>query len=152
MHVRRNAAHVDAYVAKAVIKRMSRPDVADLFAAPTPDVDVKALRREVTALQTQLGEWDTDRTEGRVTRARWLAQTKLVNDKLTKIQSQLAAVTDVSPVAPLVGAEDVRAAWDTLSLGRQRAIVADLMAVTILPTTRKGRGFDRGGITVEPKV
>jgi site-specific DNA recombinase len=44
----------------------------------------------------------------------------------------------VNPVAGLVGAEDMDAAWAGLDLSRKRAVIAYLMTVRLLPG-RKGR-------------
>ena len=47
----------------------------------------------------------------------------------------------------LVGADDVAEAWGRLSLGVQRAIIHQVMTVTVLPAGR-GRGFDPTAVRV----
>lgn len=48
---------------------------------------------------------------------------------MAEIESQLAEATEVSPLTPLIGAEDVAAAWDALSLGQQRAVLQPLVTI-----------------------
>lgn len=150
VHVRRNAAAVDAFVGAVLIERLSRNDAVDLLASPTQKVDVKAVRRKVNEQQEILDGWARDRAEGVCTRDEWLVGTKTARAKLEALQAQLAAVTDRSPLEGIVGAVDVQGTWERLSLGQRRVILAELITVTILPTSRKGRGFDPDTITIRP--
>ena len=45
----------------------------------------------------------------------------------------------MSPVAPLVGADDIAGAWDELPLGERRAILSALVTVNVLPAGRGSR-------------
>lgn len=150
VHVRRNAEALDVYVVEAALRRLSRRDAIDLIAAPGTQVDTKALRQQVSALRELLDEYARDRADGLITREQMLAGSKRAKANLAKIEAQLATATDTSPLASIVGAADVRATWAGLSLGQQRAIVTKLMVVTVLPTTRKGRGFDDKSVRLTP--
>ncbi len=54
----------------------------------------------------------------------------------------MATVTRANLFADLAGAEDVRRAWEDLALERKRAAVDALLTVTLLPSGRRGNGFD----------
>lgn len=150
VHVCRDAVAVDDWVTTVVIKMLSRPDVLDLLDGPATGVDTEALRIERAALRERLTEWDNDRSAGRVTRDRWLAQVDKINTRLAEVDRLLANTATVSPLAPLVGAADVAGVWRSLSLGTQREIVKILMTVTVLPSPR-GRGFNTETIKIEPR-
>lgn len=150
VHVKRNAAAVDDLVTSRLIARMAMPDAAAALIPASPEVDVKALRHEAAVLRVQLGEWDTDRTEGRVTRTRWLTQTETINRKLDAIEQQLNTATVASPLAPLANAENmerIAEIWESMPLGTQRAAINVAMIVTIRPTRRRP-GFDETAVTI----
>lgn len=159
-HVRRSAPALDAFVSEVVIERFSRPDARarGLFRRrpATPAVDVDALRATVLAL-----------TETKTRYAECLGRNELPDDMdaddfaharkanrkaLEDAKAQLAATVETpSASAPLLDAEDaddVRAAWEAMPLGRKRAVVQELMTVTVLPATRKGRGFDPDAVQI----
>jgi site-specific DNA recombinase len=48
----------------------------------------------------------------------------------------------------LVGAADVRAAWDGLSLSRRRAVVNALLTLTLHRTRPGARTFDPEAVTI----
>ncbi|HCU49982.1 MAG TPA: hypothetical protein DGG94_09320 [Micromonosporaceae bacterium] len=150
-HVRRKAATLDAFVIDKVVWRLERPNAVDLLAPKTPMVDAPTLRQQAADLRAQLDGWDTDRTEGRISRDRWLAQTERIGAKLTAVQATLSSAVQTSPLSALVGTDDVYAAWVGLPLGSQRAIVDLLMKVRVLPAGR-GRGFDPDAIEVTWKT
>jgi hypothetical protein len=50
-----------------------------------------------------------------------------------------------------VDADDVEAAWKEMDLVRQRLVVQELMTVTIMPTKKRGKGFDPDSISIEPR-
>jgi DNA invertase Pin-like site-specific DNA recombinase len=147
-HVRRNAEQLDNYISALIIARLSRPDAIDLLTPPTPTADTKALRRKVSAMRELLDEFARDRADGLITREQMLTGTRRSKQKLAEAEAQLAAGTDVSPLAPIVGAADVAAKWASLSLGQRRGICFKLLDVRILPISRKGRGFDEGAVAI----
>lgn len=143
IHVRRNAKHLDSFITDLVVARLSQPDAVTLFVRPESGVDVKALRREADALDELMKEFARDRMDGLISREQMLEGTRVNKSKLDRIEAQLAAATDRSPLDGVAGAKDVAAAWDALSLGQQREILKLLMTVTILPAKRRGGpGFD----------
>jgi site-specific DNA recombinase len=152
VHTRRNATEVDTLVAAVIVERLSRPDAADLVACPADDspVDVLALRTERDALNEQLTELGTLYGQRAITAAQMVAATETMNDRLAEIGRDLATDTALTPLTPLIGVEDTRAAWDALPLGSQRAVVGHLMTVTILPT-KSSRTFDPESVRIDWK-
>jgi len=142
-HVGRIAMPLDDHIAAKVIARMSLPDAADLAVTFTvaPGVDVNALRAErktIRELRDALGEAFID---GTATKAQLAAGNARAEVKLAAIEVALAGTVNTSPLTPLIGVEDVAEAWENLSLGQQRAVVDELMIITVLPAPR-GKGFD----------
>jgi len=151
-HVVRNVAKVDALVVDVIVERLSRPDAVDLLAAPADTaVDVVALRAEVAVLTQRKSDLATDYADGVIDRAQLTAGTKRIRARLADARAKLDAQTDRSPLAPLIGADNVRGVWEALSLGAQRAVVANLLVVTIRPATTMGSKFDRRSVDIAPR-
>ncbi|MFD6770872.1 recombinase family protein, partial [Micromonospora chalcea] len=138
----------DQWITDNVIERLSRPDAADLL-IDTDRVDVKAVHDEADALREQLREFAEDRASGLITRAQMLAGTERVRARLADL-AQRQQHTDRAPVlAPLVGADDIRAVWNSLDLDRQRAVVKTLMTVTLHPGGGGKRTFDPTKVRID---
>jgi site-specific DNA recombinase len=146
------AAEMDDLTRLIVIERMKRADAADLVATPAGAVDVAGLRAELATCRTRLDEIAADYEEDRITRSQFLTRTDKRRAKMGEIEAQLAQATEVSPLAPLIGAEDVAAAWDDLTLGQQRAVIKALVTITIEPAGRGRRPAVRDRVTVGPAV
>jgi len=142
-HVARQAIPVEQFIEKTVIARLSRPDAADLVAAPDAGVDVARLRAEAVSIRANLDELAADRALGLVSRAQMLAATGRGNARLDQIANELAGVARESVLAPLVAADNAANAWEGLDLARKRAIIKTLMSITLhSPGKGTRRGFD----------
>lgn len=150
-HVTRNAAALDEYVANAVIDRLSQPDAASLIKQPEAGPDLAALHRESLTLSARLTDLSALFAEGEINRVQLADGTKRITTKLDAINAQLAEAADVSPLAGLVTADDVREAWEELSLGRKRTVVNALMTVTVLPS-RSVPAFDPTTVRITPRL
>ena len=100
-----------------MIEKLSRPDAADLITAPGKTVDIAGLRAELATCRARLEEIAADYDDDKITRTQFLTQTDARRAKMARIEEQLAEATEVSPLTPLIGAADVAAAWDGLTLG-----------------------------------
>lgn len=147
-HVRRNAPALDDYVSRLVIERLSRHDVVDLVTPKRPGIDVTQLNSESKRLRDRLEDLGAAFAEGEIDRAQLAAGTKRIKAKLAEVTATLATVTDISPLAPVIGVEDIETTWQQLSLGQRRAIVDLLMVITALPTERRP-GFREEDIRIE---
>jgi site-specific DNA recombinase len=149
-HVRRSAPALDDFVSAIVIETLSLPDAIELFAKPAgPKVDLPALRREASALRERKTALAAAYGVGDLDDIEYAAAKRANQAKLDEIEASLAAAVDTSPLAPLLGVDDVEEAWSRLSLGQQRRVVDRLMVVTVLPVTRRGRGFDEDAIRID---
>jgi site-specific DNA recombinase len=149
-HVSVPVAPMDALVRRVVIEKLSRPDAIDLVAAPAKGADVPALRAELATCRARLDEIAADYEDDRITRSQFLTRTDKRRAKMAEIESQLADATEVSPLTPLIGAEDVAAAWEALSLGQQRAVLQALVTITVQPAGRGRRPEVRDRVTFGP--
>ena len=150
-HVRRAAAAVDKYVAFHVIERMSRDD-ADvvLLPPPRPDVNARALRAEAKRLDAKAKRLTAMFTDDVITDAQFASGTKDIRARLATIAAQLTASSQPDPLPEFRKGEPADEVWEAMSLPRRRAVVRELMTVTILPAARKGSGFDEDSVRIIP--
>jgi site-specific DNA recombinase len=141
VHVLRVAAPLDAYVSALIVRRLSRPDAAELVVPTSGAVDVKALRAQAAAQREKLEELARDRADDLITREQMITGTRKAKEKLAVIEGQLASATNRSPLSELAGADDVKAAWDELPLAHRRSILDALVTVTVLPAPQGARTF-----------
>ena len=106
---------------------------------------------ERTAIRNRLEQMAEDEVLGLKTRAQVIAATKRGNARIGEIDELLNATVTSDPLAAVVNAPDPVAAWDALELADQRLFIDRLCTVTILPSTRRGRGFDPTTLDIAPK-
>ncbi|MCP2328453.1 DNA invertase Pin-like site-specific DNA recombinase [Hamadaea flava] len=150
-HLVRDRTNVDKLVVSTILKRLQRKDAVDLLQPTRPDVDIPALRSEATAIRTNLKAMAADQVLGRVTREQLYAATEVGTKRLDEIDSELNAATVDSPLKPLIGVEDIEAAWERLPLSHQRLVLDTLVTVRILPVTKRGPGFDPAAVEIKFK-
>jgi DNA invertase Pin-like site-specific DNA recombinase len=157
-HVVRDAAECDRLVENVILERLRRPDARDLLTtgrtADTTELHQEAdlVRQRLTGLADAYADGDIDAQQLR-------AGTERLRARLDVIESELATSTRGSVLAGVVDAPNPAEVWAKLDLGRRRAIVDTLVAVTILPG-RKGRRpgwkagesyFDPQTVRIEPR-
>ena len=149
-HVRRKASEVDRLAAAHVVMRMSQDDAEDLLRPrPAPGVDAPALRAEAVRL-TAIGDKQAGmHALGEISDAELRAGSAARKARLDKISAQLAATTAADPLEEFRGQGDPAAVWARLPLPRQRAVARLLVTVELLPSARRGPGFDDGSVRVE---
>jgi len=150
-HLSRNVAHTNKFVVTTILKRLARKDAADLLTPAKPDVDVTALREEAATIRTNLNEMAADQILNKVTKAQLHAATAVGQARLEAIESLVNSAVVDSPLKPLIGAEDIDAAWEALTLSHKRLVIDTLVTVRILPVTRRGRGFDTSTVDIRFK-
>lgn len=156
-HVTRQQPALDAYVEELCVTRLSHKDAVDLARDERPSVDVKALRVERASARSTLDQLDDDLDAGRIDRERWLRRNSRARARLEEIEKALAPTLSSNPFVGVVDADDPAAVWygtlpdrsDGLGLEHRRRILAALLSVTILPVTRKNKGFDPDRVGVE---
>ncbi len=150
-HLTRNAAHVDRLVFAHVLYALTHPRAYELLAAPPPEVDAPALRAERAAISATLERYAVDEVLGKRTAGQVAAATRAGTARISEIDEALNASVAADPLAAVIGAPDPVAAWDGLGLADQRLFIDRLATVTILPASRRGRGFDPASVDIAPK-
>ncbi len=154
-HVVRKVGPIDAYVELHVRDRLKQPEIAELLAARKDPVDVRGAQRDMRQARRTLDELAAAFGAGELDMQEWRAARKSARERLERAQKVMEYAVEVNPVAGLVGAEDVDAAWDALDLSRQRSVISYLMTVRLFPG-RKGRlpggtYFDAESVRIEWK-
>ena len=152
-HVRRNAAEVDKHVRAVVVARMSKDD-ADvvLLPPPRPEVNAGSLRAEAKRLEAKAKRLTAMFTDDVITEKQYASGTKDIRARLAQIAAQLAASSKPDPLPEFRKGLPAAEVWDSMSLPRRRAVVRELMTVTILPAQRKGNRFDPASLDIAPLV
>ncbi|MEU8531563.1 recombinase family protein [Streptomyces parvulus] len=139
----RRAEVVDQYVEDTIVERLEKPDAHELL-EPAPDgVNVAALQVEGEQIRARLRNLAGKYGAGEMGDMEYAIASDTARGQLEGVTRQLARAATADPLAGLVGAPDVRAAWKALELDRKRAVLRSLVEVT-LRTPRPGRMPDGG--------
>jgi site-specific DNA recombinase len=150
-HVARSVAALDAYVTAVVLERLRRPDVVELLTPAAPGIDLDALRARVNTARHRLTEIAQDYGDGVISRAEMITARERATTRLSAAEAELDAATAPTPLAGIADQPDPGAAWLAADLGRQRAVLAALMTVVVLPVPRGGgRGRPVEGFDLDP--
>jgi len=148
MHLRRNCAHVDRRIDVVIVEWLERYGRSALRPPPRQaGVNAPALRAEAKRLRARKSGQMRLHAAGDIDDADLAAGMREIRDRLAVIGAQLAVSDQPDPLAEFRDAP-ARAVWNALSLPRKRAIVRLLMDITILPTSRRGPGFDPDSVRV----
>ncbi|MDG4834001.1 recombinase family protein [Solwaraspora sp. WMMD1047] len=150
-HLTRNQAHVDAAVVAHVLYALTHPRAFELLAEPTPEVDAEGLRAQRAAIGQRLTRILDDELRGLETREYARQARRQCAAMIAEIDEQLNVNAGSDPLARFVNAPDPVKAWRDAPLADKRVVIDRLMTVTILPSGRKGRGFDPAALRIEPK-
>lgn len=150
-HFARMALPAEDYVSAVVVERLSRPDAA-LLLSDQEQPDLGALRAEAMALRGRLDGVAVEFADGVLTASQLRTITTRLRARLSEVEGATADAGRVDVLGPLVGAEDVRAAWEALTVERQRAVIDLLMVVRLMPPGRGTRTFRPDTVQIEPKV
>lgn len=137
-HVVRKMEPLDEFVQRALLRRLSRPDAADLFAVREEPVDVKGAQSAMREARRTLDMLAEEVGSGVMSMQEWRIASKHARQRMEAAEVVLSRAVEVNPVAGLVAAEDIEKAWNDLDLARQRAALAFAMTVRVHPA-RRGR-------------
>jgi hypothetical protein len=146
--VSRDKERVDAMVTEAVVWRLSREDAADLVVDRSRE-DLADLQAQADALRASIkkaeAEYADDVIDGRMLKAR----KEKANQKLAVVKAQLQDANRAEIFEGLsLGTDLVDAEFDGLTLDRKRTVIRALLTVTVLPTSTRGRTFNREDVDV----
>lgn len=131
-HFQRAGAILDDYAEQVVIERLSRPDAASLV-QPPPGVDLDALRAQEGALRGKRLHLLDLVTSETFTADEVRGKVAPIDAELAEVTATIGAALAVDPFAAVLSSDDVRAAWDGLTLARKRRIVSELFVVVVRP-------------------
>jgi site-specific DNA recombinase len=156
-HVSRDAEALDAYVGEHVVAWLSRPNARELLHANDRE-DVANLEAELLAKRGEVDKWRAAAGAGEVSLAAFRPVEQRLLAEIAEVEAQLIRPDRALILRDLIEAPDVGVAWLAAPLDRQRAVLAELFTVTVLPARRgrpKGRRpgepcFDPEFIDVTP--
>ncbi len=157
-HVSRNAAKLDAYVEGALLERISQPGVIEALCAmvDSDDAELAKLRKEQASIRPRIKKATQMWTTGVMDDEQFAEASRDLHARDDEITAVLTAANLRSPLDVLLGVDSIEKAWDKiLTMGQKRAILAEVLTVTVMPTTRGGRApdgsyFDTRSILVAP--
>jgi site-specific DNA recombinase len=133
MHNNRRADTIDNYVMLAVSERLRKGDVVQALAGENRSVDVAGLRTEAATLREKMIQWGFDYDDGTLTKPQLRANNQRTEARLAEIEGELADVGRGHQLAEIINAADPGQAFLDASLAVQRATLAAVCTVTVLP-------------------
>jgi len=125
-------------------------DAVDLLrppSEPAPDYAVEAER-----LRQRLAEAAEDYAEDVINRDQLRSITGRLRPRIKSLEAMTPPpAPSLAALASVVESTDVEQAWDALDLKQQKELIALLMTITLLPTTR-GSGFNPEHVRIEWKA
>lgn len=145
--ISRNAEGLDDLVCEAVVQRLSKPNAVELTRPEQRD-DLDQMRQQGRALRARLNALATEFADGDLTTSQLKIATNRITEKLDIIDTALRGAQATHVFDGVIGADDVRGAFLDLDLDRKRALIAELVTITVLPTV-KGARFRREDVRLE---
>jgi site-specific DNA recombinase len=142
-HMRRQAGAMDEFVQDMVVARLANPDAVRLL-TPKVRVDTAALNVEAAGLRAKITEAG-DLWEAKVFgAAEYTVRRRRLEAQLAEVTGKLNAASGVDPLAGVAGNPDAKRIWAELPLSRRRAILRNLVTVTVGPAPRARPGWKPG--------
>lgn len=151
LHINRQAPPIEDFVKQVIVARLEQPDAIDLVSEPA-DADVRsALRAKSEALRGRLDDIAETFAAGDIDRRQLTAATASLRSQLDQVTTALADQARTPVLSELLRATDVSAAWEALTMDRQRAVIDTLLTVRLHPPGRGARTFDPATVAIEWK-
>jgi DNA invertase Pin-like site-specific DNA recombinase len=137
------AEPLEQYVVEAVLHRLDSPDLPKaLNGNVSTDPAGEEWQAEVERAQAQLDELADMWGKREITRGEWVTARAPIEKRLDTAKRRLAAINRTTELTPHLGnAQELREQWQTMTLTRQRQIVAALLQHVVVGPGR--RGFNR---------
>ncbi len=142
-HLERKAEPIEELVVETFLARMRRPDAARFFEKPPPDLAPwRARAGELRAQLDALAKATEVPLEFAIPRARRL------REELAVVEARIVEGSQGSVLAPFAGGADPGVVWGRLDMDTRRAMLRKTLTVTLLPTAKRGRGFDGAAVRI----
>lgn len=145
--LQRRMEPVDDLVTDVMVARLSRPDASKLFVNAGKVAELRAVATDLRGRRDALAALLAD---GLLSPTAVREQSAKISRELADVEAAMSAAEGVNPLAGVIGAENVPAAWDALSLAAKKQAIRSLMEVTVLPAG-KGVRFDPEHVKIEWK-
>ena len=138
------AAPVEELVAEMVLYRLDSPALMTALTAADGDGNADELGAQLAALEARMTDLAQAFGAGEVTRKEWVEARNVVQGRINATKRQMAQRVNARGLADLIGTgAELRAAWSSLNLDRQSAIMRTLLDhVVIAPGERGARTLD----------
>ncbi len=149
-HLSADQAKTDAFVRGVVAERIRDPRIIALLTPAAPDLSPDRERRMAVAAslaQTQ-ADYDNDLIDG----ARYREKSQKKTAELALIDAKIAAALQQSVASPVLTAPDPGAAFLAAPVDVQRAILAAVVHVEVLPTPYRGATWTHERLAITPVV
>jgi site-specific DNA recombinase len=149
-HLARACTDVDEFVEALVIRRLSAPDAAALVDRPDRP-DTGGLHVQALALRLRLDELAGMFADGSIDARQLREGSGRIRAQLNDVERQIADAAAGSALSGLIGVDDPAATWAGLHLDRRRAVIDELVVVTLLPAAKgRPRGWRPGSPYFRP--
>jgi DNA invertase Pin-like site-specific DNA recombinase len=149
-HLFRNTKLVDAYVEEIIIRHLNKHG-RDILKPPVrTGIDTSELRKEAKKIRERKAQHLRLHMRGLINDSDLEESLRDAKDRLAVIDSQLAECDEPDQLAEFRD-KPAETVWASLPLARKRAIVKLLADITIMPSARRGRGFDPDSVLVTLK-
>lgn len=149
-HMARHAGNVDGVVFEFMESYLANPKLADRLAPA--DAQSAGPRAEVKRLRQRLANLERDQVDDPDPLPLPMFK-RMVRDVQTKLEAatiELAKCTSANVVARAVASGDPVAYWKAADVSTQRAMIAAVCTVTLLPVAKRGRvAFDPELVDIE---
>lgn len=150
----RDQEALDDHITALVVARLSQPDAKDLLVDEDRE-GISELREQAAKVQGKLEAlavaFEDDEDDDEVAAVQYRRSVKRLTAKLREFETRMADAQRARIFEGVIGAEDVRAAFEAAGLDRQREIVSALLTVVVRPTVQ-GAGFRPDDIGAEWRI
>ena len=141
-HLTIHADRTDEFVLATVAELISDPRIAGrLTPAKSADAAIETDRRERDRLVLRLRNFEDDYAQGLISGRVLADSTKRVTAQIDQIEAKLAAAQEGSATAPVLTASEPGKKFLAAPLDVQRAVLAAVVRVTILPVPYRGAAW-----------
>ncbi|MGH9032854.1 MAG: recombinase family protein [Acidimicrobiia bacterium] len=148
-----SAARLEELVTEALLLRLDTPALAKALRAPRADHDDDEAIATIADVDARLDELATMYADGEISRAELLTARRRLTERRENAQRHLAATTSSDALAEFAEPGALRAAWPTLDIDRQRAVLAAVVdEVRVRSAQRRGRIFDPNRVDISWRV
>jgi site-specific DNA recombinase len=144
-HLSRIADPIDLLVGELVIERLSREDAIELL--DDGREDLAPLHVRLTTVRAKLDELVIMHSKDEIDGRQLALGSKDLRQEKADLEERIAAAAATSVLTGLVGAANVRSAWESTPPSRRQSVLGNLMTVTVLPGRR---GRRPGGAYFDP--